>query len=252
MKTDLRDLTFLIPVRLDSINRLENVGETVQYILSHFITNISVMEISSFNSGVLCKLLNNKVKYTFIEDKDPIFHRTKYRNLMANKVEISFISVWDSDVIVDKSQITDAMEKLRGGEFDFAYPYNGKFYDTSEIIRALYFKRKNIKVLHQNQRRMSLIYGQNHKGGAFIANTEKYKQTGMENEKFYGWGPEDYERYDRWINLGFRIYHAPGCMYHLSHPRDINGRFNSQRQMEITRSELAKTRKSSFKASTGG
>ena len=120
------------------------------------------------------------------------------------------------------------------------------------LARALYFKRKNIKVLHQNQRRMSLIYGQNHKGGAFIANTEKYKQTGMENEKFYGWGPEDYERYDRWINLGFRIYHAPGCMYHLSHPRDINGRFNSQRQMEITRSELAKTRKSSFKESAGG
>ncbi|GHU62635.1 hypothetical protein FACS1894123_03930 [Bacteroidia bacterium] len=93
---------------------------------------------------------------------------------------------------------------------------------------------------------MSLIYGDQHKGGAFIANTEKYKQTGMENEHFYGWGPEDYERYERWINLNYKVYNAPGCMYHLSHPRDINGKFSSQRQSELTNAERTKSKNSSY------
>jgi hypothetical protein len=93
---------------------------------------------------------------------------------------------------------------------------------------------------------MSLPYGDRHKGGAFLADMEKFKQAGMENENFYGWGPEDYERYERWRNLNYSIFFASGCMYHLTHPRDMNGMYNSRRQMQITQSELAKTKKSSM------
>jgi len=235
----------LFPLKPDSIVRIENLLATTGYILRNFNTNLSVLEVSNYNNKIISTLLSRKIEYSFIEDKDPIFHRTKYRNLMASKVETPFLAVWDVDVIVDK-QLIDTMTKLRNGEADVAYPFDGKFYDTSEVIRVLYIQKNNIQILHKNRNRMFLKYGDQHIGGAFIANTEKYRQTGMENEKFYGWGPEDFERYDRWVNLGYKIYRAPGCMYHLSHPRDINGRFNSQRQMEITQSELAKTRKSSF------
>ena len=186
------------------------------------------------------------MKYTFIEDKDPIFHRTKYRNMVAKTVETPFLAVWDVDVLVDKSQIIDAMEKLRQDKTDMAYPFDGRFYDTSEIIRTLYMKKQQMKILHQNRERMTLIYGENHKGGAFLANTEKYRLSGMENEKFYGWGPEDFERYDRWINMQFRVYNSPGSMYHFTHPRDLNGRFSSVRQAELTNSERTKTLKSSY------
>jgi len=142
--------------------------------------------------------------------------------------------------------IIDTIKKLRSGEADIAFPYNGEFYDTSEIIRTLFIRKKQIQILHKNKDRMMLVYGDKHIGGAFIANTDKYKQTGMENENFYGWGPEDFERYSRWINLGFKIYRASGCMYHLSHPRDMNGGFASQRQREITTSEYVKTKNSSY------
>jgi len=245
MKTDLKDLTFLFPLKPDSIIRIENLLATSNYILRNFNTNLSVLEVYHYYNGIVSKLLNRNIVYSFIEDKDPIFHRTKYRNLMAREVKTPFLAVWDVDVIVDKRLIIDTMEKLRKGEADVAFPFDGKFYDTSEIIRSLYIRKNQIQILHKNKDRMLLRYGNQHIGGAFIVNTEKYKQTGMENEKFYGWGPEDSERYERWINLGYTIYRAPGCMYHLSHPRDINGRFNSERQMEITRSELIKTKRSS-------
>ena len=245
MKINLEDLTFLFPVKPDSIIRIENLLVTSNYILRYFNTKIFVLEVSTYNNGIIQKLLNPKIDYSFIEDKDPIFHRTKYRNQMVKEVKTPFLAVWDVDVIVDKQLIISSMEKLRNGEADVAYPFDGKFYDTSEIIRSLFIRKKQIRVLNDNKERMFLKYGDQHPGGAFIIQTEKYKKSGMENENFYGWGPEDYERYNRWMNLGFEIYRAPGCMFHLSHPRDVNGQFNSQRQKEFARSELIKTQKSS-------
>ena len=197
MKTNLEDLTFLMPLKVDSVIRIENLLAIIRYFQRHFQTHISVLEVSSYDNGLLRKLLNRGVKYTFIEDKDPIFHRTKYRNLMVKTVETPFLAVWDVDVLVDKNQIIEAMEKLRQGESDMAYPFDGRFYDTSEIIRSLYMKKQQMKILHRNKEWMTLIYGENHRGGAFLANTKKYCLSGMENESFYGWGPEDSERYDR-------------------------------------------------------
>jgi len=245
MRINLEDVTFLMPLKVDSIIRIENLLAVISYLQRHFQTSIAVLEVGSCNNGILRKLLNSEVKYTFIEDRDPIFHRTKYRNLMVKGIGTPLLTVWDVDVLVDKNQIIETIEKLRHGEADIVYPYDGKFYDTSEIIRSLYMKKPQMKILHQNRIRMNQIYGENHKGGAFFANTEKYRLSGMENENFYGWGEEDFERYNRWMIFGLNIYRVPGCMYHLSHPRDINGSFSSSRQMEITKSESIKTRQSS-------
>lgn len=245
MKTNLEDLTFLLPLKVDSIIRIENLLMVIKYLQRNFQTNITVLEVAPYNNGILRKLLNRKVKYMFVEDKDPIFYRTKYRNIMAKEVETPFLAIWDVDVIVDKQLIIDAMNKLRSGEADIAYPYDGKFYDTSDIIRSLFIRKNKIQILHKNRERMILIYGEDHKGGAFIASTVKYMQTGMENENFYGWAQEDYERYNRWLILGLNIYRAHGCMYHLSHPRDLNGNYHSTWQMEIPNFEIYKTMKSS-------
>ena len=246
MKTNLEDLTFLMPLKVDSVIRIENLSAIIRYLQRHFQTHIAVLEAGAYDNGLLRKLLNREVKYTFIEDKDPVFHRTKYRNIMAKAVETPFLAVWDVDVLVDKNQIIDTMDKLRKDETDMAYPFDGRFYDTSEIIRTLYMKKQQMKILHRNRERMILLYGDKHKGGAFLANTEKYRLSGMENENFYGWGPEDFERYDRWNNMQFRVYNSPGGMYHFTHPRDLNGRFNSMRQMALSNAERIKTFKSSL------
>lgn len=241
MKTNFEDLTFLMPLKVDSVIRIENLLAVIRYLQRNFQTHVAVLEVGAYHNGILRKILNREVKYTFIEDRDPVFHRTKYRNLIVKEVETPLLAVWDVDVLVDKSQLIDAMEQLRHGEADVVYPYDGKFYDTSDIIRSLYMKKPQMKILHQNRKRMNLIYGEDHKGGAFFAHTDKYRLSGMENEHFYGWGEEDFERYNRWKILGLNIRRVPGCMYHLSHPRDMNGRFNSLRQMKITKSENIKT-----------
>ena len=245
MKTNLQDLSFIIPIRLDSIVRVENLIAVVRHLSRCFSTNIYIVESGVFNNGIISSMLGKDVNYTFIEDKDPIFYRTRYINIIAREIETPFLALWDADVIADCGQIVESINALRSRKYEISYPYDGRFLDTSPIIRSLYLSKFcDFDVLYRNQKMMNLLYSANHKGGAFIANTLKYIESGAENESFYGWGPEDFERYDRWVNLKYNIHFATGVLFHLSHARDVNGRFNSFLQMEQANNELRKTRKS--------
>lgn len=232
MKTDLLDTTFIIPIRLDSIIRLENLLLTVESLLQAFETNIILLEASPYNNNLIAHLLKDEVQYYFIEDKDPIFFRTKYLNMMTEKVQTPFLAIWDADIIVHKDQIIDAVNQLRIDKSDIAFPYDGKFYDVSEIIREHYVNHRDINFFRRNEGKMKLIYGDQMVGGAIIVNKEKYIYAGMENLNFYGWGPEDSERFQRWLVFEYNIYRSKGALYHLTHPRDINGKSRSESHFE--------------------
>jgi predicted glycosyltransferase involved in capsule biosynthesis len=233
-KIALQDVTFLIPVSFDSMIRLENTLSVVSFIHKNFNTNIFVLEASSCDNHIFKRLIKNEVEYFHFETYDIIFHKTKYLNILTQKTNTPFLAIWDADVIADKSQILDAVEQLRKNDADVSYPYDGRMLDTSDTIRTLYFMKKNIDILHKYKDYMNLIYGDKIIGGAVIVDSEKYRQTGMDNEDFYGWGNEDFERHYRFENLGYRIYRSKGPLYHLTHPRDINGRYRSKEHFKIT------------------
>lgn len=67
MKTDLKDVTFMIPVRIDSIIRLENLISVVQYLFRHFDCRIMVLEADAYNNGIIKKLLGPKIKYHLLK-----------------------------------------------------------------------------------------------------------------------------------------------------------------------------------------
>jgi len=244
MKTDIKDMTFLIPIRVDSIVRLENLILSVQTLQKNFNTHITVLEAANYSNGIIAKMLGIQVEYLFVEDKDPVFYRTKYLNIMTRQSFTPYVGIWDADVIIPKEQILDSIEKLRQG-VEIAYPYDGHFYDTSNVIRELYTQNKSIKFLERNKDKMSLIYGSNMKGGAMFVNREAYIKAGMENERFYGWGPEDFERYERWKILDLKIYRSEGPLFHLTHSRGSNSTFRSMEQSINTNKELSITRFSS-------
>ena len=188
-KIDLWDVTFNIILRLDSIERLENIIASITFLNRHFNTNVTVWECSYRDNGFLKKLLDNA------------------------RV---------SEVIAPVNQIIDAVNLLRLQEADFVYPYDKLFLDTSIIIRNLYLESEDISLLMNNTKKMKQMYPPKPVGGAFFCNLKAYKESGLENEKFYGWGMEDGERYCRWEKMGYRIKRIDGPLFHLSHPRGIN------------------------------
>lgn len=232
MKLDLKDTTFIIPVRIDSLIRLENLLLSLEILESNFDTNIIVVEASSYNNGILKRLISNFISYYFIEDKDPIFHRTKHLNTISKQVTTDIMGIWDTDIVLESTQIIEAVQQIRDGNCEYAYPYDGRFMDTSEILRNHYLLYKDINFLKSNISKMNSLYSSvkegNAVGGAFLIATDKYKFSGLENEGFYGWGVEDSERYHRWLILNYSQYRSKGALFHLSHPRDLNGRISSE------------------------
>lgn len=227
MKINLKDTTFVIPIRIDSIIRLENFMLTFDHLESNFDTNILVVEASPYNNKIVESLTGRHVRYQFHEDHDPIFYRTRYLNRASSQVATDIIGIWDADVVIDPGQIVEAVAQIRERKCEVAYPYDGNFLDISYILRSHFYVHRDIEFLKRCQSKMRLLYSSeeipNAVGGAFLVSTGKYLSAGAENELFYGWGPEDGERYQRWVKLGYTIFRSRGCLFHLSHPRDING-----------------------------
>ena len=72
MKKDLKDCTFIIPIRIESTDRLRNVITILCYLNSNFDTNIIVKEVdkeSIFDKSGLCLL------YTSPSPRDGLLSR---------------------------------------------------------------------------------------------------------------------------------------------------------------------------------
>lgn len=237
-KTSITDVTFLIPVRVDSMVRLENLLMVVDFLLTHFSTRIHILEATSYNNGILRTLLPSDVQLTFIEDCDPVFHRTKYINVLVSQCQTPYLAVWDTDVIVPPEQIVESVAYLREEKADFVYPYEKKFLDTTFILRELYLKTRDLKLLKKHAGKMPKLYLPNPVGGAFFADKDAYSNSGMENEHFYGWGREDGDRINRWEILGYTVRRVSGPLFHFTHERGVNSSFHSEDQDSIKMSEI--------------
>lgn len=246
MKIDLKDVTFFFVVRLDSIERLENLIITTNYIIRSFNTNIIVLEAAHYRNGFLKALLNKNITYVYVEDKDPILYKTKYFNLLTKQYLNSIIAIWDADILANKDAIYDCIIKIRTGNADVALPFNGQCLDVPKAIRNVFIKKKDFRILLKSKSKMSLLYDRLLVGGGIFINREKYISSGMENENYYGWGNEDFDRFYRFQLLNYIIYRTDVHLFHLSHPRSINSKYSSSIQIKKSSGELIKLKNLSF------
>jgi len=239
-RIDLSDVTFLIPVRIDSDQRSNNLSVLINILNRDFATNIIVLEADKTSLFHPSKELKN-LNYRFIFDEDEIFYRTLYINQMIAMSNTPYIAVWDTDAIAAPGQIVDAVTALRNHIAIMAFPFDGRFYEVSGPLYNLFCNTLKHEALLNNLAVMHLRYGYYMVGGAFMVNREKYIASGMENENFYGWGEEDNERVKRMEVLNLAIYRAQGPMFHLWHPRGQNSWF-ANKVIEIrNRQEFLKT-----------
>jgi len=245
MKENLRDVTFLIAIRIDAIERLENLIMATRLLSRYFDTNIYVLEASSFNLEIIPRCLGRKVKYEFVEDEDPVFYRTKHFNQMVSSVKTPFIALWDADIVVEKKAVLESIELLRQNKYDVVYPYNTVFYDVPPVIRKVFIKNQRINILTRNTSKMEYLYTPPVVGGGVFLNREKFINAGMENEKHYGWGNDDWDRYYRFLQYDYRIFHTSNVLFHLAHPRTNNSKFRTALQGSMSKDELLLTKSSS-------
>lgn len=222
MEHNLKDiLTFVIPTRIDSEERLRNLYAVLRWLMP-LGCKILLLEADT-QKHVHLETLNAKssIEYSFIQDSNPCFHRTRYINQLLRAAKTKVVSVWDTDIIADYSNIHEAVRLIVEQEMTLTYPYNGKYIMLSPEETLCFLKDQDIKLWESKN--LSSVFERPFCGGAYFVDKERYLQIGGENEKFIGWGPEDAERLRRTQIMGYKTaWTSKGSAFHLWHPRNKN------------------------------
>lgn len=217
------ELTIVIPLRLDSRERENNLDMILEQLSGLRNIKIIILEADSQSFYRLKKNYTN-VTYLFVKDEDPVFYRTHYINKLLSEANTRIVGVWDTDVIIPEPQIREAVSMIEKGEAAMCFPYDGHFCMLSPDCNF------------QNKTFLTVL---NHSvGGAFLVNKDVYLSVGGENENFYGWGCEDLERVKRMRILELPIRRTKGSLYHLYHPKGRNSGFREVQLEMNNRSEF--------------
>lgn len=229
-------LTIVFPVRIDSEERRKNL-HTVIHHLSGLRCRIIVLEADA-KSALDDEKWPDGVDYTFVKDVSPVFHRTRYINVLLHMVDTDIVAVWDADAMVDHARIYEAVGNILSG-CTIAYPYNGQFVMLTEQLSVNMRKKPDFEYLRQLK--LKSFLGRKLCGGAYLADLQRYLQCGGENECFTGWGPEDAERLRRVKILGHKVkWTQGGQLYHLYHPHGANSGYQSEADGDLLRREFVK------------
>jgi hypothetical protein len=230
---NLDELTIVIPVKIESSDRYNNLKTVLGYINHHFKTNIKIIEESPDNPKIdfLDNFQNLSIDYKFyqVPSNEP-FHRTKYLNEMIFSTNTKVVSNYDSDVFFPVQTYVDVVNSIINGEFDFVYPYllgqgqkqlyYSKWYESKFAQWTPMWKfiqDWDINIFDDDSEHVKMwasAYGH-----SIFADTNKYKAAFGENEEFISYGPEDQERAYRFQKLGYNVNWYNGYVYHIEHMR---------------------------------
>ena len=232
---DLKNCTFIIPIRIESEDRMRNVVTVLAYLLKNFDTKVILKEVdveSVFEDQVLPQIEDflgdniNNLTHVFEKSDDPVFYRMKILNEMIDMADTNVIANYDCDVLFKKETYVESVEMIMDG-FDLVYPYGFGNYQkqvfidddgVSEFINGDF----DFEVLDKKSRMYDAQYGH-----VQFVNRKSYILAGMENENFRGSSPEDKERFYRFDKMGYSVGRIDDIVYHLEHSRGSNSWPNS-------------------------
>ena len=211
-RTDLKDVTFTIPIRIDHPDRIENLQLIIGYLNHHFETNIYVIE-----QDVIQRINNLEgCRYEFFPNRTTAFERTFLLNYTARRSDTNIIANYDCDVVFQPRQIVEAVQRIRDGKADGMSPYDGMFLRAWRTKLDEFKQDFDVDVLDLGASRKE-HFEHYAVGGAVFWNKKKFIAGGMENERMISYGPEDYERVERFQKLGFRLDRIDGPLIHINH-----------------------------------
>ena len=230
------NLTFLIPVKLESQDRVRNLTTIITYLLHHFDAKVSVQEcdkVQNFYNHVLPSLnerftdVSDRLEYHFEEQKSPFFHKTKILNDLLVRSDTEVVCNYDVDALFPKTSYDLAYEMIMRNQTDVVYPYGCGVYQ-----KAITYSPETFESFIDSD--MDVTYLDKYAtinnstiGWCQFIRRKNYLKSFMMNENFHAWGPEDCELYYRLNYLGNRVTRIDDYVYHLEHSRTNDSWFSN-------------------------
>jgi hypothetical protein len=256
MKTNLKNVDFIVPLRIDTGDRLRNVILSTSYLLHHFDCTVTIKEVDSerrfetYALPVIKRLVDTtNLNFIFEEETrtDDAFHRTKVLNDMVMDSKCDIVVNYDTDLVLPLDTYTKAVEMLQG-EYDVVYPYRYgnhgerkvnlgftiETQDDMDNFERDEFVSRFIKQYDSTCFDDRFFYYPSNQGEGWAEygmvqffNRKVYMDGYLENEGFIAYAPEDIERHHRWQTLGYNIGRVDNHAYHLEHQRTQNSWFHN-------------------------
>lgn len=227
IKKDLKDFTFVIPIQIDSEERLNNFYTCIGALNKICDTNILIVEHDKESK---IKNLPANCNHIFVKQDNDYFARNKILNLGYKNCKTKFAANFEADCILSPNGLFEAVEALRAGH-KFAIPYAYFALFMSQKVSDHFISAFELPLFWKDYYGIEFLseYGENtkahwktftfHNGLCFLFELEAYKKCGYENEFMVQHGWDDYEHYLRVKKLGYEIYNSSGMCYHLYHSR---------------------------------
>ena len=229
----MKDLTFLIPTRIETEDRLRNIISSVSYLLKHLPAKVIVKEVSNhptFKHRAMPEIKKysdiSNLTYLYEETEEPLFCKSKVLNDLIVASDTTFVANYDADCILPLTSYHQAYAVLQSGKADVVYPYGcGVYQWKAEYNMQVYeefISTLDYRILDKRKTLSNSTIGWTQ-----FVNRQKYIDSYMMNENFISWGCEDDEFYFRMSTLGNRIARLDDYVYHLEHSRTHNSWFSS-------------------------
>lgn len=236
MKIDLKEATFIIPIRIESSDRLRNVITTTAFLLENFNTNIIIKEVDSESvferdalpilKDILNVNVNVNVQHIFEKSDEPLFHRQKVLNEMVAMSKTEIVINYDCDVLLPLSSYHGAYQSILHHKYDIVYPYGQGMYQqqvkVTDEIASHFLQTGNFDYLNEYSNLHTSDFG-----WVQFFRRQDYIDGGLENENFKAYAPEDKERFYRFTTLGYNVGRINNYVYHLEHARGENSWFSN-------------------------
>jgi predicted glycosyltransferase involved in capsule biosynthesis len=239
---DLKDVTFLIPIRVDQKERLRNLDILLRYLRKYLDTNIIVGEtdIRQYDNGAI-KNIRGIHDYTFLLEETLYLNRMKAINKLACYALTSVIVIQDTDVLLSPEQYKEAADKILSLKYELVYPYDGNFYNVpndvvERINRDLCVDFVDFSVCTNMRPEGNSV------GGIIFWDKKKFIECGGCNENFISWGFDDTEMYERAVKLDVKIDRCKKGLFHLSHKSSLNSLNGSHKYYKSNEQEWLKVK----------
>jgi hypothetical protein len=246
MKISLPDVDVVVPVRIDTDDRLDNLATVLAYLRTAFDgLRVTVLEHDSETRahdvaaryGASCE---------FFESAG-CFHKSRVLNLGVALAERPYVLIYDCDVLCLPAALGEARRLLVSGAQDFVYPYNGLLLEIARDSVTRAFEdgdrgKGSVALLATLPQRVAdrsaklpaavqFLHGSAEEpssGAALMANRRRLLLAGGYNENIVSYGCEDTELATRLMTLGERVTWIDGySAYHIAHRRGGDSRYNN-------------------------
>lgn len=229
----MKTITFLLPVRIDNDDRLDNVNTCLKYLTTNYPE--SEIILVEDDKTMKCEKFEDmySIRYFFRKNQNS-FSRAQNINFGLQMASNIFFAVWDVDCLIQPEQMRIANKMLLQGKVHIVLPHNEIFVNIKGGLKEKIARTLQLNEVPQFKKLPKNPPSENVEvypipSGVVVFNKNSLLHIGGFNKKMISYGWEDIEVLKRAEKLGMYYWSLSfGNIIHLDHKRGKDSRVNEQ------------------------